>query len=89
MQVSMPPTIFAHVAVHLIGESATQPIAPRYGTPAALLLSGPAAQSFARHQQSTGLLVSELSLAGMSPLRCRALLAHRITAHSAVSNCRF
>jgi hypothetical protein len=49
-----------------LGESATQPIAPRYGTPAALL-----------------------RLAGMSPPRCRALLAHRIAAHSAVSNCRF
>lgn len=50
---------------HHLGESATQPIAPCYGTLAALLL-----------------------LVGKSPLRRRALLSHRLAAHSAASNCR-
>jgi hypothetical protein len=50
---------------HHLGESATQPIAPRYGTLAALLL-----------------------LVGKGPLRRHALPSHRITAHSAASNCR-
>jgi hypothetical protein len=36
-----------------------------------------------------GTLAALLLLAGMSPLRRHALPAHRITAHSAVSNCRF
>jgi len=50
---------------HPLGENATQPIEPHYGTLAALLL-----------------------LVGISPLRRRALPAHRIAAHSAVSNYR-
>jgi len=48
-----------------MGENATQPIEPRYGTLAALLL-----------------------LVGISPLRRHALPAHRIAAHSSVSNYR-
>ncbi len=36
-----------------------------------------------------GTLAALLRLAGMSPQRCRALPAHRITAHSGASNCRF
>jgi hypothetical protein len=49
-------------SLHPTGENATQPIEPRYGTLAVLLL-----------------------LVGISPLRRRALPAHRIVAHSAVS----
>ena len=55
--------ICTHDNVHLLGESATRPIEPRYGALAALLL-----------------------LAGMSPQRRHALLAHRIAAHSGASN---
>jgi len=36
-----------------------------------------------------GTLAALLLLAGTSPLRRHALSAHRITAHSAMSNCRF
>jgi hypothetical protein len=36
-----------------------------------------------------GALAALLRLAGMSPLRCRALPSHRRTAHSGVSNRRF
>jgi hypothetical protein len=36
-----------------------------------------------------GVLAALLRLAGMSPPRCLALPAHRITAHSGASNCRF
>ena len=61
----MPVEIFLP-ACHLpVGENATQPIEPRYGTLAALLL-----------------------LVGISPLRRRALPAHRIATHSAASNYR-
>ena len=35
-----------------------------------------------------GALAALLFLVGKSPLRRRALLTHRIAAHSAVSNCR-
>jgi hypothetical protein len=84
---------YTHNDRHHLGETATHPIAPRYGTLAALLhLAGrakPGAWPFARHSQSTGLSVSGLSLAGMSPQRRRALPAHRITAHSGASNCGF
>ena len=61
----MPVEIFLSASHHPTGENATQPIEPRYGTLAALLL-----------------------LVGISPLRRRALPAHRIAAHSAVSNYR-
>ncbi len=36
-----------------------------------------------------GTLAALLRLAGMSPQRCLALPAHRITAHSGASNCRY
>ena len=62
----MDAEIRCHNHRHLLGESATHPIEPRYGTLAALL-----------------------RLAGRSPQRCPALPAHRITAHSGASNCRF
>ena len=58
----MPIEISLPACLHPRGENATQPIEPRYGTLAALLL-----------------------LVGISPLRRRALPAHRIVAHSAVS----
>ena len=60
----MNAELCTHDHVHHWGESATHPIEPRYGTPAALLL-----------------------LAGMKPAASSALLAHRIVAHSGVSNC--
>ncbi len=104
-----------HDKLHLLGDSATRPIEPRCGTLAALLSQGTEALALARLKQSTGLFVSGLGLAGMSPQRrlpCRARLrlqaqavsqagsvlpefpapplpAHRITAHSGSSNCRF
>ena len=62
----MDTEIRFHDHPHLLGESATHPIEPRYGTLPALL-----------------------RLAGRSPQRCHALPAHRITAHSGASNCRF
>ena len=62
----MDTEIYTHDNPHLLGESATHPIEPRYGTLAALL-----------------------RLAGRSPQRCHVLPAHRITAHSGASNCRF
>lgn len=55
-----------HEGVDLMGESATNPIAPPGSALAALFL-----------------------LAGMSPLRRRALPAHPLTAHSGLSNCGF
>ena len=89
----------AHDRLHHSGESATHPIAPHFGTPAALLRQGTEALAFARHKQSSGLFVSGLSLAGSEPassgpseaqgsLRL-ALPAHAIAAHSVASNCRF
>ena len=36
-----------------------------------------------------GTLAALLRLAGRSPQRCHVLPAHRITAHSGASNCRF
>ncbi len=69
--------ICTHDNVHLLGKSATHPIEPRCGTLAALLSQGAQALALARHKQSTGLFVSGLSLAGMSPQRrlpCRARL---------------
>ena len=59
IEISLPARL------HLLGELVMQPIEPRYGTLAALLL-----------------------LVGRSPLRRRALPSHRITSHSAASNCR-
>ncbi len=79
--------ICTHDNVHLLGKSATHPIEPRCGTLAALLSQGAQALALARHKQSTGLFVSGLSLAGMSPQRRRALPAHRIAAHSGAFNC--
>jgi hypothetical protein len=61
----MPIEISLPACLHAMGENATQPIEPRYGTLAALLL-----------------------LVGISPLRRRALPAHRIAAHSSASNYR-
>ena len=61
----MPIEISLPTCLHPTGENATQPIEPRYGTLAALLL-----------------------LLGISPLRRRALPAHRIAAHSAAYNYR-
>ncbi len=61
----MPIEVSLPAAYYLMGENATQPIEPRYGTLAALLL-----------------------LVGISPLRRRVLLPHRIAAHSAESNYR-
>ncbi len=89
MQVRSKAEISAYEHPHRLGESATRPIAPRCGTLAALPRQGQAALAFGRHKPSSGLLVSGLSLAGMSPLRRHALPALRITAHSAVSNYRF
>ena len=83
--------VLPHDSLHLLGESATHPIEPRCGTLAALLALQAApseAWPFARHGQSTGLPVSGLSLAGMSPQRRRALPAHRIAARLGASNCR-
>jgi len=61
----MPTEISLPDCLDPMGENATQPIEPHYGTLAALLL-----------------------LVGISPLRRRALPAHRIAAHSAASNYR-
>ena len=61
----MPVEIFLPAGHQPMGENATQPIEPHYGTLAALLL-----------------------LVGISPLRRRALPAHRIAAHSAASHYR-
>ncbi len=61
----MPIKISLPACLHPMGENATQPIQPRYGTLAGLLL-----------------------LMGISPLRRRALPAHRIAAHSPGSNYR-
>jgi hypothetical protein len=89
----MHTEISSHDHPHRLGESATHPIGPRCGTLAALLhLAGrakPGALPFARHSQSTGLSVSGLSLAGMSPEQRRALPARRSAAHSGASNCGF
>jgi hypothetical protein len=89
----MDTEVSSHDHPHRLGESATHPIEPRCGTLAALFhLAGrakPGAWPFARHSQHTGLSVSGLSLAGMSPPRRRALPAHRITAPSGASNCGF
>ncbi len=89
MQVMGTPSKLTHGHDHRFGVSATRPSAPHCGTLAALLSQGQEALAFGRHKQSSGLFVSGLSLAGTSPQRRRALPAHRITAHSAVSNCRF
>ena len=65
--------ICTHDNVHLLGESATRPIEPRYGALAALLLlagMSPQRQAQARRR---------------ARLR-HALLAHRIAAHSGASN---
>ena len=80
---------FAPDDLHLLGESATHPIEPRWRTLAALLRQGAETLAFARHKQSTGLFVSGLSLVGMSPQRRRALPSHPIAAHSGASSCRF
>ena len=64
------------VCIHLLGDSAAHPIAPRYGTLAALLLLagiGPQCPAQAKRR-------ARLSL---------ALPAHRIAAHSGALNCRF
>ncbi len=79
----------SHDNLHVLGGSATCPIEPRCGTLAALLSQGAEALALARHKQSSGLFVSGLGLAGMSPRRRRVLPAHRITAHSGPSNYRF
>ena len=64
----------AHDPRHLVGDSATRPIEPRCGTLAALLLLAG---------------ISPRSRSALFSAHPRALQAHRITAHSDASNCRF
>jgi len=65
--------------------SATRPIEPRCGTPAALFRHGQRLWPSSGTNIPQGLFVPGLSLAGTSPGRRHAFPAHRITAHSDVS----
>ena len=62
--------------VHLLGDSAMHPIAPR--------LTRHAALGWARQRPC-----DTLRLVGKSLLRCLAFAGTPITAHSGASNCRF
>ena len=56
-----------HDEAHLMGDTATRPIEPRWRTLAVLLRQGGDALACARHKQSSGLFVSGHSLAGGYP----------------------
>ncbi len=81
--------ISSHEPHHLVRKSATHPIEPRCGALAALLRQSQRLWPSTGTNSPQGLFVSGLSLAGMSPLRRRALPAHRSAAHSGASNYRF
>jgi hypothetical protein len=85
----MNAEICIHDNPHLLGESATHPTEPRYGTLAALLLLA--------GTEGRGSKPTRVGLDGPKarclwhravPQRRRALPAHRIAARSGASNCR-
>ena len=88
-KVRMNTDIRAHEGLHLSGDGATRTDRVTLAALLALQAAPSIAWPFAMHGQSTGLPMSGLSLAGMSPQRRRALPAHRIVVRSGASNCRF
>ncbi len=90
----MISSFFAFDDAHLLGESATHPIEPPWGTLAALLALQAAPKPQACPLRPAPAVRGDCrsagrSLAGSSLRRCRALPAHPMTAHSGPSNCRF
>ena len=84
----MDTEISSHHHPHLLGESATHPIEPRYGTLAALLCMSPQRCHPCRARPSRSLSPFALSTGTQVPVEPQRspLPAHRITAHSGASN---
>ena len=84
--------LLGFACIHLLGDSAAHPIAPRYGTLAALLLlAGMSPQRRLPCRARLRLQALAVPQAGsmLPEFPAPPLPAHRIAAHSGALNCRF